>query len=248
MANPFKASEFDALKELNLTPDQIKQALKDKTDLEAKVTKQGEDLTKAQADLTAASNSFNETKARLDALEANPRRETQKQDPPTKTSFLDNEDAAFDERFNERAGPLARATLEAGRNTARMSARLALDGQFLETQGGRIPLLKLWDKWSNEIDAAAKEVQLAALGNTQTWLNLLDYVIGKHSKELLGKTSEFVETVQSRTNARIGDIPIPDKLNDEESSVLSKMSKYTNGRVTDKKYQETKDKMKFVNV
>jgi hypothetical protein len=244
----FQKSEYDSLKELNLTPDQIKEALKAKVDLEAKVTKQGEDLTKAQSELTAAANSFNEVKTRLDSLEANPRKEKKDDERPPKTSFLDNEDAAFDERFNERAGPMARVTLEAARNTARMSARIALDGQYLETAGGRIPLLKLWDKWGSEIDKAAGEVQLSALGNTQTWLNLLDYVIGKHSRELLGKTSEFVESVQSHGNVRIGDKEEPDKPNDEEATAIAKMNKYSGGRLTPEKYTEIKNKMKFVNV
>lgn len=245
----FQKSEFDSLKDLNLTPDQIKQLLKDKADTDTKFAKTQEDLTKAQTELQTAANSFNEVKSRLDSLEANPKRTPEKQvDERQKTSFLDNEDAAFDERFNERAGPLARATLEAGRNTARMSARLALDGQFIDSSGGRIPLLKLWDKWSAEIDNAAKEVNLSSLSNTQTWLNLLDYVIGKHSKELLGKTSEFVESVQSHTNVRIGDKKEPDKLNDEEAAAALKMNKYSGNRLTPERYQEIKNKMKFVNV
>ena len=247
MPNPFK-SEYDALKELNLTPDQIKQALKDKADLETKVQQTQADLDKTKTDLATTQSQFGETKQRLDALEANGRRTPEPANQPQKTSFLDNEDAAFNERFSEAAGPLARATLEAARNTARMTARLGLDGQFLETAGGRIPLVKLWDKWQSEIEEAAKSVQLAALGNTQTWLNLLDYVIGKHSRELLGKTSEFVETVQTSTHSRVGHTPTPEKLNDEEAATLAKMSKYSSGRITADKYKETKDKMKFVNV
>lgn len=247
----FGKGEFDSLKDLNLTPEQIKQAIADKTALETKLAAQQTELDKTKTDLATVNNSFTETKSRLDALEANGDRNKKTPDnnqPPQLTSFLDNEDQAFSERFNRGAAPIAQVALEAARNTARMSARMALDGQFLDTTGGRIPLMKLWDKWANEIDAAAKEVQLVALGNTQTWLNLLDYVIGKHSKELLGKTSEFVESVQTHTNKKIGDEPPPEKLNDEENSVLAKMGKYTGGRVTEKSYKETRDKMKFVNV
>lgn len=247
----FSKGEFDSLKDLNLTPEQIKQAITDKAALETKLANQQTELDKTKTDLATVNTTFSETKQRLDALEANGNRRqdpSKGNEPPPLTSFLDNEDAAFNERFNRSAAPVAQVALEAARNTARMSARMALDGQYMETAGGRIPLVKLWDKWGSEIDAAAKEVQVVALGNTQTWLNLLDYVIGKHSRELLGKTSEFVESVQSHTNARVGNEPLPEKLNDEENSAISKMAKYTGGRVTEKSYKETRDKMKFVNV
>ena len=241
-------NEFDELKSLGLTPQQIKDAIEEGKTLKTKAAEIEAELGTTKTSLTSVNNQYEETKTRLAALEANSNRQPPKKEEVQRTSFLDNEDQAFNERFNDAVNPVARVALEAARNTAKMSARMSLDGQFIDTPGGRIPKVRLWDKWQTEIENSSKEVPLATLGNIQTWSNLLDYAIGKHTTELLGKTSDFIEGAGGRADVVIGGKKEPEKLNEEEDKTIAKMARVTSGRMTPEKYRETKEKMKFVNV
>lgn len=245
MANPFK-SEFDELKSLGLTPQQIKEAVEAKKALEEKATKLETDLGTVRTELETANNSFNETKNRLDALEANSR--VKKNDEPKNyTSVLDDEEKAFNERFADKAQPLAVATMMVGRNTAKMEARLSLRGQYMKTAGGRISLETLWDRWMPEIEDAANKTNSPELINSKTWINIFDYIKGKHISEMLNAPETFIETVSTETHGRVGNEPPPEKLNDEELATVAKMQRQAS-HITPEKYLETKKKMKFVNV
>src|SRR5882672_10304938 len=102
MPNPFK-SEFDTLKDLGMTPQEIKDAVAAKKTLEAKQTTMETELTATKASLSTLEGSFNETKNKLNDIEANSRRQAAPTTPTAKTSFLDNEEAAFAERVAEGA-------------------------------------------------------------------------------------------------------------------------------------------------
>lgn len=246
MANPFK-SEFDELKSLGLTPQQIKEAVEANKTLTDKATKLETDLDSVRTELATASNSFTETKSRLDALEANSRIKKDPPEPRSYTSVLDDEDKAFNERFSDRAQPLAAATMMVGRNTAKMEARMSLRGQYMKTSGGRISLETLWDRWMPEIEDAANKTNSPELINSKTWINIFDYIKGKHISEMLNAPETFIESVSTATDGRVGNDPPPEKLNEEELATVKKMQRQT-PNMTPEKYLETKKKMKFVNV
>jgi hypothetical protein len=246
MPSMFK-SEYDDLKELGLSPKEIREAIQAKKDLEAKHSALETELNTTKTTLSTMENSFTETKKRLDTLEANPPRRQENKEPKNFTSILDDEDKAFDERFADRAQPLAAATFAVGKNTAQMQARLSLEGRFMNTVGGRIRLAKLWDRWLPEIEDAASKSNSAELMNAKTWINIFDYIKGKHIEELMQKPETFIEGVESTTDTNVKDDKKPEKLDDEEMAVIKKMQKESK-HVTPENYQETKKKMKFVNV
>jgi hypothetical protein len=246
----FGRSEYDELKELGMTPKEIRDAVAASKELKEKHTSLETEFNTTKTALSSLEGSFNETKNKLNELEANSRRQPEKtnnEERPLKTSFIDDEDKAFNERFNERVSPIAQTALNAARNSAKMAAKMSLHGQFITTPGGRISLTRLWDKWEGEIETDSKQVNLAALGDMTTWINMFNYVKGKHINEMMAEPQTFVESVQSSTDTRVREDRSQDngKLNDEENATIKKMSKYSKF-VTDKSYQETKNKMKFV--
>jgi DNA-binding transcriptional MerR regulator len=245
MPSMFK-SEYDELKDLGLSPKEIKEAIQAKKDLEAKTATLESELNSTKTTLSTVENSFTETKKRLDSLEANTRQSVKKEER-TFTSILDDEDKAFDERFADRAQPLAAATFAVGKNTAQMQARLSLEGRFMKTSGGQIRLTKLWDRWLPEIEDAASKSNSAELMNSKTWINIFDYIKGKHIEELMEKPDTFVEGVASSTDTTVKEGVKPEKLNDEENSIIAKMARESKN-VTPERYQEMKKKMKFVSV
>lgn len=246
MANPFK-SEYDALKDTGLTPQQIKEALDKAKSLEDKTTKLESELLTNKTTLEAMNSDYKTIKQQLDSLEANSRRQPPKNEPKTFTSVVDDEDKAFDERFLDRAQPLAAAAQIAASRTAKLEAKLSLQGKYMKTAGGRISLTNLWDRWSSEIDKAAQNTQAAALCNWETWLNIFDYIKGKHVEELTAEPATFIEPVETRVNGSVGNEPPPEKLNDEEMATVGKMAKESKF-ITPEKYLETRKKMKFINV
>jgi hypothetical protein len=126
-------------------------------------------------------------------------------------------------------------------------AKQSLQGQVVTTPGGPISLTRLWDKWSGEIDQAASEVALHVKGNMKTWLNLFDYVKGKHFNELMSQPETFVESVATNQDRSLNNEKKPEKLNDAENDAIKKMSRYGKG-VTPENYQKVKERMTFVNV
>src|SRR3974390_3365928 len=211
-------SEYEKeLKELGLTPKQIKEALAEaKTLKEESATLKGQ-MTTLTTELETTKGGYAEVRAKLDELEANSRRVAPKE-PDKKTDFIDDGDRAFRERFVEDAAPIASMAFTAAKNVAKMSARISLQGQVLKTPNGNISLINLWDRWASDLDKAEQEMMksnAAALQHERTWLNLFNYIKGQKLEELMAKPETFVESVSSSTNARVGDEKRPDKLNDE---------------------------------
>lgn len=249
----WQKSDYDALKETGLSAADIKKALDDRKALEDKLKAQETELNTAKQTLQTMEGSFNEVKTKLSELEASSKTRqtpTQQTTENQRTSFLDNEDAAFNERFTAGVQPLAAATILAGKNSARLEAKMSLMGQTIKTSGGVIPLDKLWVRWLPEIEKAASEVRPEAnLMLAATWINIFDYIKGKHFSEILEKPDSFVESVQTNTQTSVTERQAEDnKLSDEELSIVNKMKSETGGRVTPEKYAETRKKIKFVNV
>lgn len=245
-------SEYEKeLKDLGMTPSEIKAAIAASKDLKTKNEELEGKFTTLNTEFETAKGSYAETKARLDNLEANSNRREPKGDEgkKTKTSFLDDEDTAFDERFMEKTAPIAMIAMNAAKSAARMGAKNSLFGQRISTPGGQISLTNLWDKWSSEIDKAANEMaktNVAALQYEQTWLNLFQYIKGQHIEELMAKPETFFEGVGSDRDTKVGDVKKPDTLDQEQSEIAKKMGRYGKG-VTNEKILEARKKMNFVN-
>ena len=239
------------LKDLGMTPAEIRQAVADKKSGDTRYTELEGKFTTLNTELETTKGSFADTKNRLDLLEANPPRREKKNDdePKRKTSFLDDEDAAFNERAVEALTPVTMLALNAAKSAAKMSAKNSLFGQRITTPGGTISLSNLWDKWSAEIEKAANEMaktNVAALQYEQTWLNLFQYVKGQHIEELMSKPETFIESAASQADRHVGDTKKLDTLDQEQSEIAKKMSRYGKG-VTAEKILETRKKMNFVN-
>jgi hypothetical protein len=247
----FGKSEYDELKDLGMTPAQIKEAIADSKKLKADHDTLKTEFDTTKTTLSTMENSFTQVKNKLAELEANPprgRQQNSDDERKPKTSFIEDEDAAFNERFAASVGPVAQTALIAARNSAKMAAKMSLQGKSIQTSGGKISLTKLWEKWEREIEEDSKQVAMAALGDMNTWINMFNYVKGKHLDEMLSEPQTFVESVELRTDANVGRDRSneAEKLNDEETSTIKKMSRYS--KVTPEKYQEIKKKMTFVNV
>lgn len=245
-------SEYEKeLKELGMSPSEIKKALTDAKELKTKNEELEGKFTTLNTENETLKGSFAETKTRLDMLEANSnRREKKPEEEKTKTSFLDDEDKAFNERAVEALTPVTMMALNAAKSAAKMSAKNSLFGQKITTPGGTISLTNLWDRWSSEIEKAANEMartNIAALQYEQTWLNLFQYVKGQHIEELMAKPETFIESAASGRDMKVGDEKKPDTLDQEQSEVAKKMARYGKG-VTQEKILEARKKMNFVNV
>jgi hypothetical protein len=248
----FNSGYEKELKDLGMSPAEIKAAVAESKVLKTKTEELEGKYTTLNTEFETAKGSYAETKNRLDALEANPRREKKTDDgePKAKTSFLDDEDKAFNERAVEAISPIAIMALNAAKSAAKMSARNSLFGQKITTPGGSISLSNLWDKWSSEIEKAATEMartNVAALQYEQTWLNLFQYVKGQHIEELMAKPETFIEGAASGMDRKVGDEKKPDTLDQEQSDIAKKMARYGKG-VTPEKILEARKKMNFVSV
>jgi hypothetical protein len=238
----------DELKDLGLTAAQIKEAIQAKKDLEIKLASQSTELSTVKTGLSAMEGKFNETKRTLDELEANARKPArQENNERVYTSFIDDENKAFTERLVDGMQPVAAVALNAAANSAKLLAKQSLIGQFVTTPGGKISLTRLWDKWGSEIEQAASEVSLSNRGNEKTWLNLFDYIKGKHFNELMTEPQTFVESVQTNTDRTMNEEKKPENLNDSENDIIKKMSRYGKG-VTPESYQKMKSTIKTVTV
>jgi hypothetical protein len=247
------SSEYEKeLKDLGMTPSEIKAAITASKELKTKNEELEGKFTALNTDNETLKGSYAETKARLDNLEANSNRRVKNDDEEkkTKTSFLDDEDKAFNERAMETMAPVAMMAMNAAKAAARMGAKNSLFGQKISTPGGQISLTNLWDKWSSEIDNAANEMaktNIAALQHERTWLNLFQYIKGQHIDELMAKPETFFESAASGRDMKVGDDKKPDTLDQEQSEIAKKMGRYGKG-VTNEKILEARKKMNFVNV
>lgn len=245
-------SEYEKeLKDLGLTPKQIKEALTEAKTVKEKLAENEGKLTTLTTELETTKGSFAEVKTQLDALEANSRRRPSNEEDKnkTKTDFIDDGDKAFNERFFESATPITQMAFQAAKNVARMSAKNSLYGQKIQTPNGSISLSNLWDRWSSELDNAEKEMMAsnaAALQFEKTWLNLFNYIKGQHIEELMAKPETFVESASSNTDGKVINDKKPDKLNDEEARIAARMARYGKGNLTPEKLLEVRKKMTFV--
>lgn len=244
-------SEYEKeLKDLGMSPSEIKKALTDAKELKTKNEELEGKFTTLNTELETTKGSYAEVKGRLDSLEANASRKAKGTDEPkTKTSFLDDEDKAFNERAVETMAPVAMMAMNAAKSAARMGAKNSLFGKRIQTPNGAISLTNLWDKWSSEIDNAANEMaktNIAALQYEQTWLNLFQFIKGQHIDELMAKPETFVESAASNRDTKVGDDKKPDTLDEEQSEIAKKMARYGKG-VTKEKILEARKKMNFVN-
>ncbi len=238
----------DELKDLGLTPAQIREQVLNNKKLTEDLANSKTELSTVKTNLSQLDGKFNETKRTLDELEANAKKPARQQtEERVYTSFIDDENKAFTERLVDGMQPVAQVALQAAANSAMLLAKQSLQGQFVTTPGGKISMSRLWDKWSGEIDKAASEVALHVKGNMQTWINLFDYIKGKHFNELMAEPQTFVESVSTNQDRLPGDEKKPDKLTTMEEEVIKKQARYGKG-VTPEAYQKTKDKMTFVNV
>lgn len=244
-------SEYEKeLKELGLTPKQIKEALTEAKGLKAKLEETEGKFTTLTTELETTKGSFAEVQTKLAELEANSRRQPPNNDDKNKkkTDFIDDGDAAFNERFMESATPITQMAFNAAKNVAKMSAKASLYGQKIKTPNGDISLSNLWDRWSSDLSKAEGEMMKSnpvALQHEQTWLNLFNYIKGQKIEELMAKPEAFIETASSNVNGKVIDNARPDKLNDEEARVAARMARYGKG-VTPEKLLEIRKKMTFV--
>src|SRR2546430_9709580 len=155
----------EELKDLGLTPAQIREAVLANKDLNQKLANTSTELSTVKTTLSSMESIFNQTKTKLEKLEANSKRPALKNEPREYTSFIDDENKAFTERLVDGMQPVAQVALQAAANSAMLLAKQSLIGQYIETAGGKISLTRLWDKWSAEIDKAASEVSLHVKGN-----------------------------------------------------------------------------------
>ena len=237
----------DELKDLGLTPAQIREQVLNNRKLTEELATSKTELSTVKTNLSQLDGKFNETKRTLDELEANAKRPAKSQETREYTSFIDDENKAFTERLVDGMQPVAQVALQAAANSAMLLAKQSLQGQYVTTPGGKISMSRLWDKWSGEIDKAASEVALHVKGNMQTWINLFDYIKGKHFNELMAEPQTFVESVSTNQDKLPGDEKKSEKLTTMEEDVIKKQSRYGKG-VTPEEYQKQKDKMTFVNV
>lgn len=243
-----KSEVPDELKDLGLTPAQMREAILNNKKLTEDLANAKTETSTLKTNVTQLEGKFADTKRTLDELEANSKRPVrQVEDKREYTSFIDDENKAFTERLVDGMQPVAMVAMQAAANSAMLLAKQSLQGQFIETAGGKISLTRLWDKWSTEIDKAASEVNLAVKGNMSTWINIFDYIKGKHLSELLAQPQTFVESVSTNTDRNLNEDKKPDKLTTMEEDVIKKQSRYGKG-VTPEAYQKTKEKMTFVNV
>jgi hypothetical protein len=243
-----KPSDYDVLKDSGMSPAEIRAAIDNAKKEKDRADKLETDLNATKSTLNTMESSFKETKDRLNTIEANfNKKDEKKEETRQRTSFIDNEDEAFNERFNERVGPVALTALTAAKNSAKLIAKQSLFGKTIKTAGGPIPLSRLWEKWEMEIENDSKQVALAALGDPQTWINMFNYIKGKHIDELMAEPQTFIEHVEENTNRTVREDNKDVKLNSEEEVTIAKMSKYSK-HVTPESYKKTKDGMKFVNV
>jgi|SRR5665213_848763 len=231
----------DELKDLGLSAADIKRAVQDKKALEDRLTVRDAEFEGLRTSSEATTNSLTEMRNRMAEIEANDTLRQQRQDEgePKSTSFLDNEDAAFNERFTKGVAPVAMAAVQANAKVAKMIAMQSLVGKVIKTSQGNLSLTALWNRWSAEIDKAAKQMPPVQLANENSWLNIFDYVKGQHMEELMSKPDTFIESGSTNVDMKIGDDKQPDKGTDEEAKIASRM------KIPLEKYLEQKKKMKF---
>lgn len=199
------------------------------SDLEKKVTDGATANEALSADVVTL-------KTKLDAIEANPPRGVVGDPPPNPagpepTSFLQDEDRAFEERFDKRIDPVLRTTLSIGAQTAKTQAQTKFPREF--------------KRWGTEIDEAVSKAHPQQLIVPEFWDNVVNMIKGLHMDEITtevrkGEGDFFVE-------GSGGPPPPGDKkegpeheLSDEEKKIADKMG------VSHENYLKQRKEMTYV--
>jgi hypothetical protein len=229
------------------TPEQVlaelEKADKLANDLELEKAARRADAEK----VTQIETEFNTVKNQLATIEAN--RNTK---PPEKTvvsaeQILENPDAAITTKVNELTAPLTHLTIQNNAQTARMLAQQQLNNTDLAS-GGKSMDGRLFQAWSQEIDAEAGKYKPIQLITPQAWLGIFYYLKGTHADELRDpetrkKKYNFLEPTSSgiapasREEKKTG----AEGLTDEEKRIAGRMG------VTPEAYAKRKEAMQYVN-
>lgn len=232
----------DELKDFG-TPSEIAEKLRKASELEAKLGEKDGEISRLSGEVTNRDGEIDKLKRQVTAPPDAPPNDPKA--PPQPTHFFADPDKAF----NERALPIALATMNASAQVAKMDAKMSLQSQYVDVnQNGtkrRLSLGSLWSRYEIEIEEAAKTVPIQQLGFKQTWLNLFNYVKGNHLNDFLDKTEDFLEPVGVTVDQHVGDRAPAPKLNEEEARVVARMGRYGKG-ITAEKYLEQRAKMRFV--
>lgn len=200
------------------TPEEIKTYL-------AQQKKDADDAKAALATANAAAETqkteFEGVKSRLASIEANrtnananTNNNTQRE-PKEPTSFLVDEDAAF----NERVAPVVNLALHGAAMSARMMAFQSIPAREQ----------KLFNKYASEVEGIMAKESPERKVYAQTWLNAWTYVKGLHTQELVdaaakGDNAFFAESGSSTGNvAGNGHEDKKDELTDAEKDIARKM-------------------------
>ncbi|SRR6266702_1601957 len=139
-------------------------------------------------------------------------REERREAPKGPTSFLDDENAAF----NERMAPYAMMMLSNQSESAKFIARQSLKG--VDAQ--------IWDKYSTEIEQVMTTVDPHYKAMPQTWMNALDNIAGKHRNDILKMASEKSEFFsESAGGVGGGGGPRPDEVEPTMTTEQKKIAK-----------------------
>ena len=189
-----------------LTPKEIAEAVKGHAALRAEL-----DSAKGQL------SEMDALKAQISALEQRPRYEPPQAPPVPRagpTSFLEDEDAAF----NERAAPLTAAVLALG----------AQQSRFIFQNSISDPLGKsLFTKYGSEVEELMKRESPQVQANPASWSAAFDIIKGRHigdiTKAAQDKSDFFAETASGTMDAGPGRSTLPpDRLTPDEEAVASK--------------------------
>jgi chromosome segregation ATPase len=190
-----------------------------------------EDLAARTQELNAVRTEADQIKDRLNRLEANPQPERRETPTTQRTSFVEDEDRAFQERFDERGAPIAAIAFQAGAATAKLDA-------LRQVQSMKPAYYKLWQKYENEIAEIVKNQPAVNQINPQTWLNAFTFVRGNHAEELAGdKENPFFSEPVTGNGSGHEEPNKPEKLTEQEMKICKKM------RITPEKYIQQKKGM-----
>ena len=178
----------------DMTEEQILEKVKKSGELETQLTAAQQKQTELEAKLTTESGERQKLKDSLTALEA---KVTAPPPPPNApkapTSFLDDEEAAF----NERVAPTQAISLHAGAMAARLSFEQAINGD--RSENGQVNRA-LYYKYAAEVqDLMNREAPVRRM-LPEVWQMAFEMVRGRHSNEIYaaakkGDNSFFSEGV-----------------------------------------------------
>lgn len=186
---------------------------------------------------------FAAIRGKLETIEKNNQPPPPKAEPDIDHNFIDDPDAAF----NQRAKPLAQMTVATAIAQARMLAQSELDSRDL-TSNGTTHDGRLYRQWRAEIEGYANQKPQLELANPQTWVDLYLKVKGLHVDELANpetrkKNYAFMESAASSAPPTPEDkskLPAEQQLSAMELKVAAGM------KMTPEAYLKRKQSLQFV--